>query len=443
MSSPVDREYARRYLGARHSGFLAHVKETGSGQGWEVFALAASAGTLSVADVMDVFRALDEPSTSRSAYEQIRMLESRPLVDLAAALASRGTDEAVTDALTLLLGVAQVHGERALGRTSRVTALLLSAELDGEEAVENLWRRWATGTESVAELPLLRVTARAARGGADQSWLDALNDLYGLEAVSPLSFVRGGWSPLSDLNSSRLREFETNDGPMISVLITPGAGDAQVTQRCIDVGEWPSAETVIWDGGRPPSVKGDACLVVESGDWLHPSLIRRLMARLDRRKDLKAVVSRRGKMTRCGKFMAVRQGAAIIEKSMDTLLVRREALESLRESYVGPAAGSAVGAHLSAQFGAKIPSATRLPLAITTEFDDRRTTECERWVTADRVRGELGTAKIDTDSGEVRVLVPERSANAYRRVGTGARSEEHTSELQSRGQLVCRLLLER
>src|SRR5207253_9077125 len=37
-----------------------------------------------------------------------------------------------------------------------------------------------------------------------------------------------------------------------------------------------------------------------------------------------------------------------------------------------------------------------------------------------------------------------RSARAWRRVGSAAtRSEEHTSELQSRGHLVCRLLLEK
>src|SRR5439155_25134411 len=34
-------------------------------------------------------------------------------------------------------------------------------------------------------------------------------------------------------------------------------------------------------------------------------------------------------------------------------------------------------------------------------------------------------------------------ARAYRRANDGPRSEEHTSELQSRGQLVCRLLLEK
>src|SRR5690625_6377553 len=37
-----------------------------------------------------------------------------------------------------------------------------------------------------------------------------------------------------------------------------------------------------------------------------------------------------------------------------------------------------------------------------------------------------------------------RKLNAYTRYGTiGLRSEEHTSELQSRGHLVCRLLLEK
>src|SRR5215208_8213307 len=39
--------------------------------------------------------------------------------------------------------------------------------------------------------------------------------------------------------------------------------------------------------------------------------------------------------------------------------------------------------------------------------------------------------------------VVERGGGAGRRVGHARRSEEHTSELQSRGHLVCRLLLEK
>src|SRR5690349_24078563 len=38
---------------------------------------------------------------------------------------------------------------------------------------------------------------------------------------------------------------------------------------------------------------------------------------------------------------------------------------------------------------------------------------------------------------------PSRCARAASRCGAGARSEEHTSELQSRRDLVCRLLLEK
>src|SRR3712207_8628673 len=41
------------------------------------------------------------------------------------------------------------------------------------------------------------------------------------------------------------------------------------------------------------------------------------------------------------------------------------------------------------------------------------------------------------------VLLPESSANATEGPQAGARSEEHTSELQSRQYLVCRLLLEK
>src|SRR6266508_5604562 len=38
---------------------------------------------------------------------------------------------------------------------------------------------------------------------------------------------------------------------------------------------------------------------------------------------------------------------------------------------------------------------------------------------------------------------PPRARARWRRAGSTARSEEHTSELQSRGHLVCRLLLEK
>src|SRR5690625_6810473 len=60
------------------------------------------------------------------------------------------------------------------------------------------------------------------------------------------------------------------------------------------------------------------------------------------------------------------------------------------------------------------------------------------------------TEKLKKDNGGF-ALPPGRSSNAYfiveygedRYVSPFARSEEHTSELQSRGHLVCRLLLEK
>src|SRR5258706_7372335 len=46
-------------------------------------------------------------------------------------------------------------------------------------------------------------------------------------------------------------------------------------------------------------------------------------------------------------------------------------------------------------------------------------------------------------SGEVAVIEANRRAGAYLRSGNLERSEEHTSELQSLTNLVCRLLLEK
>src|SRR5690349_24171999 len=53
-------------------------------------------------------------------------------------------------------------------------------------------------------------------------------------------------------------------------------------------------------------------------------------------------------------------------------------------------------------------------------------------------RGERGRA-----GDEGRVPAPDRSDGVPGQPGAGGRSEEHTSELQSRRDLVCRLLLEK
>src|SRR5437870_7455866 len=60
--------------------------------------------------------------------------------------------------------------------------------------------------------------------------------------------------------------------------------------------------------------------------------------------------------------------------------------------------------------------------------------------------GYHGTYRAHTSIGlEAPALVDDRLARALRQPGEQAaeRSEEHTSELQSRGHLVCRLLLEK
>src|SRR5207253_8039932 len=80
-------------------------------------------------------------------------------------------------------------------------------------------------------------------------------------------------------------------------------------------------------------------------------------------------------------------------------------------------------------------------------FPTRRSSDlvaeaCPHALRAPAVR--LGTAAVPTPSGKVRPhALPntERIVAALRRLLD--RSEEHTSELQSRGHLVCRLLLEK
>src|SRR3712207_8838299 len=50
---------------------------------------------------------------------------------------------------------------------------------------------------------------------------------------------------------------------------------------------------------------------------------------------------------------------------------------------------------------------------------------------------------FDEDDNEERIAVPERTGQNWHCYLPGVRSEEHTSELQSRQYLVCRLLLEK
>src|SRR5690625_5349170 len=50
---------------------------------------------------------------------------------------------------------------------------------------------------------------------------------------------------------------------------------------------------------------------------------------------------------------------------------------------------------------------------------------------------------IALPSAQIAVMGPEAAVNAVYANKIAARSEEHTSELQSRGHLVCRLLLEK
>src|SRR5690606_42061590 len=60
-----------------------------------------------------------------------------------------------------------------------------------------------------------------------------------------------------------------------------------------------------------------------------------------------------------------------------------------------------------------------------------------------------GGDRLDLDALDLRIALQERDGGQVRRAGDGeqaqlvGRSEEHTSELQSRENLVCRLLLEK
>src|SRR3712207_7707118 len=57
-------------------------------------------------------------------------------------------------------------------------------------------------------------------------------------------------------------------------------------------------------------------------------------------------------------------------------------------------------------------------------------------------RSDPVTTRVEVGAGNIEVLVP-RSADVQVDVQNGMGSEEHTSELQSRQYLVCRLLLEK
>src|SRR5439155_25104546 len=60
-----------------------------------------------------------------------------------------------------------------------------------------------------------------------------------------------------------------------------------------------------------------------------------------------------------------------------------------------------------------------------------------------RLRGEALVVVVVAVQHEVGTEVVQRLPDRLRRGRSGRRSEEHTSELQSRGHLVCRLLLEK
>src|SRR5687768_18140805 len=74
-------------------------------------------------------------------------------------------------------------------------------------------------------------------------------------------------------------------------------------------------------------------------------------------------------------------------------------------------------------------------------FPTRRSSDLTKASAAPRT-SEYSCTPVNTMRGRTRLGVA-TSEPAARRVATGARSEEHTSELQSRLHLVCRLLLEK
>jgi len=58
-------------------------------------------------------------------------------------------------------------------------------------------------------------------------------------------------------------------------------------------------------------------------------------------------------------------------------------------------------------------------------------------------RGEHGISRKNIDEHAIKVLYRLQNGGFHAQLVGGARSEEHTSELQSRPHLVCRLLLEK
>src|SRR2546427_8550037 len=84
------------------------------------------------------------------------------------------------------------------------------------------------------------------------------------------------------------------------------------------------------------------------------------------------------------------------------------------------------------------PRSTLFPY--TTLFRSRRRA-VSGWGRRERRRGRTGAAR---QAGAAGAGVPRRAGEPRpRRAGTRWRSEEHTSELQSQSNLVCRLLLEK
>src|SRR5690606_41566301 len=80
-------------------------------------------------------------------------------------------------------------------------------------------------------------------------------------------------------------------------------------------------------------------------------------------------------------------------------------------------------------------------------FPTRRSSDLELTVLLQRLQDVLEVHQADA-TGQAGLAIPRRQAVTYGlelRIGRGAlaRSEEHTSELQSRENLVCRLLLEK
>src|SRR5690625_5472784 len=59
------------------------------------------------------------------------------------------------------------------------------------------------------------------------------------------------------------------------------------------------------------------------------------------------------------------------------------------------------------------------------------------------VAKELLDNAIDAGADHIKLIIQQAGRTLIQCVDNGCRSEEHTSELQSRGHLVCRLLLEK